>query len=211
MSTLWNTIYTQCTNVLMENGGFQLGLITDSQFYDLAGEILLDFTSKCGLVKQNQPVTMTANTATYTVPDTMCEVQSVLANNTFLFDTSGYYLDNQNATWPTAQSTFPQEWREDELVPKRIQITPAPNVSGTLSLLGTQIPSGSGITGISGSTTVALVPDSFTPYLKYGILALIFGQDGECKDTRKAQYCQARYAEGIAIATAIMGELYRES
>ena len=194
----------------MEDGQFQLGLITDAQFYDLAGEILLDFLQKTGLSKVNSPVSMVSGTATYTVPDTVGTVQSVLANNTYLYDTSGYYLDNTNPTWPTAQSTFPQEWREDELVPKQVQITPTPNVSGTLSLFGTQLPSGSGITGINGSTTVALVPDSFTPYLKYGILALIFNQDGECKDTQKANYCQARYAEGIGIAAAIMGELYRE-
>lgn len=195
----------------MENGAFTLGLITDAQFYVLAGEVLLDFLSKSGVSKVNQPVTMTASTDTYTVPDTVCEVQSVLANKTYLYNTSGYYLDNQNATWPTAQSTFPQEWREDELVPKRIQITPTPNVSGTLSLLGTQIPSGTGITGIGSGTTVLYVPDSFICYLKYGILALIFSQDGECKDNAKAQYCQARYAEGIGIAAGIMGELYREA
>lgn len=194
----------------MENGSFQLGLITDAQFYVLAGEVLVDFLSKTGVSKVNQPVTMTANTDTYTVPDTVCEVQSVLANNTYLYDTSGYYLDNRNATWPSDQYDFPQEWREDELVPKRVQITPVPNVSGTLSLLGTQIPSGNGITGIGSGTTVLYVPDSFTCYLKYGILSLIFSQDGECKDMQKAQYCQARYAEGIGIAAAIMGELYRE-
>lgn len=209
MSTLWSFIYGQCTQVLMEDGGFQLGLITDSEFYSLAGEVLLDFCSKCGFVKFDSPVSMTATSDVYVVPDTMGEVQSVLANDTYLFDTSGYYLDNTNATWPSAQDDFPSEWREDEMVPKRIQITPIPNVSGTIDLLGTQLPSN--ITGISGTTTVEIVPDSFVPYLKYGILAQIFTQDGECKDMNKAQYCQARYAEGIGLAAAIMGELYRES
>jgi hypothetical protein len=60
------------------------------------------------------------------------------------------------------------------------------------------------------SAYLELIPDSFTPYLKYGALAKIFAQDGECKDLQKSYYCAARYAEGISLAAAIMGEEFEQ-
>lgn len=52
--------------------------------------------------------------------------------------------------------------------------------------------------------SVALIPDSFVHYVLYGMLATVFSQDGELKDVMRAQYCEARYKEGINIAKAIM-------
>jgi hypothetical protein len=38
----------------------------------------------------------------------------------------------------------------------------------------------------------------------YGMLAEVFRQDGELKDTMRANYCDARYQEGVNIAKAII-------
>lgn len=50
---------------------------------------------------------------------------------------------------------------------------------------------------------VNLIPDSFVHYILYGMLAHVFRQDGELKDLMRANYCDARYQEGINLANAI--------
>lgn len=60
------------------------------------------------------------------------------------------------------------------------------------------------------SQYLELIPDSFIPYIKYGSLAKIFSQDGECKDLQKAYYAMARYTEGINLAAAIMSEAFEQ-
>jgi len=53
---------------------------------------------------------------------------------------------------------------------------------------------------------IEIVPDSFTQYLKWGVLAKVFSADMESKDTLRARYCQARWEEGIGLARAISTE-----
>ena len=53
---------------------------------------------------------------------------------------------------------------------------------------------------------IDIIPDSFLQYLKYGVLAYVFGRDGETRDKLREQYCQARYSEGISLAQAISME-----
>jgi hypothetical protein len=58
--------------------------------------------------------------------------------------------------------------------------------------------------------TIDLIPDSATPYIKYGILARIWSQDGEQKDEFKAVYANARYTEGINLFGAIMSQAFEQ-
>jgi hypothetical protein len=74
--------------------------------------------------------------------------------------------------------------------------------TGNLSLLGSVIQGD--FSKISMNSTIQYVPDSFTCYLKYGILARIFASDSEMKDLNRANYCNQRYQEGVTIATAAM-------
>lgn len=51
-----------------------------------------------------------------------------------------------------------------------------------------------------------LVPDTFAPYIKYGILERIWSEDGEYKAPDQAGFAQQRYQEGVNLAAAMMSE-----
>lgn len=57
------------------------------------------------------------------------------------------------------------------------------------------------------ASLVEHVPDSFSQYLKYGVLAKIFGVDGELRDELRQRYCSARFSEGVNLAKAISEEV----
>lgn len=259
----WNSLYLQCCDVLLEPGGLQLGLLTTDQFNALALEVLLDFYDKAGLIKKIFNIQMTAGTSIYVEPDQLCEIETALADQTYLHRSSGYYLDNSDPAW-MLQSNQPTMFREDVLPINQLQLSPTPNVSGNdiafnnpghgqiaattthgdfnvtastpgfgviagfsgnpyleavnpgFGLIGTMVPSLGNITAVAEITPddldyILMLPVSFRPYLKYGVLAKIFGSDSELKDMQKAAYCQARYAEGINLAAAIMTNDYTEA
>lgn len=57
---------------------------------------------------------------------------------------------------------------------------------------------------------IEILPDSWVPYIKYGILAVVFGRDGETRDVLRERYCSARLQEGINLAKAISLEYEEE-
>lgn len=49
------------------------------------------------------------------------------------------------------------------------------------------------------------VPDEFVPYVTYGVLADMLSKDGRGQDLPRAQYCESRYQEGVALAAILLG------
>jgi hypothetical protein len=269
MSLKWSVIYQQCAKILLEDGGFQLGLITDDQFWRYAAEVEVDFMSKTGLRWKIFNVPLNFGIPAYSYPEQVCEIQSAVGAENYLFETSDFFLSNTNREWQTEMGT-PEAYREDAIALQRIQVTPTPNVegnqvitfagqpgygiisvvsnpndfniladpatpglgvingfngnpyldstnfgygvlasmvpsTGNLELFATALPYN--VTGIGPDSYIESMPDSLTPYLKYGILAKIFSADSELKDEAKANYCEARYTEGCNFVGAVMSQI----
>ncbi len=51
-----------------------------------------------------------------------------------------------------------------------------------------------------------LIPDSFVPFVAYGVAAKLFSADSEAKDNQRAKYAQQRYQEGLMIVGSVMTE-----
>lgn len=83
----------------------------------------------------------------------------------------------------------------------KIEILPAPSATGTIDILYTKRPAQ--LPQTPDATTLDIVND-FTPYIKWGALADVFAKEGQANDPQKAEYCEVRYQEGIAIARAVL-------
>jgi hypothetical protein len=57
---------------------------------------------------------------------------------------------------------------------------------------------------------IEILPTSFIQYVKYGVLEMCFGRDGETRDVFRQRYAAARYEEGISLARAISGDALDE-
>lgn len=78
----------------------------------------------------------------------------------------------------------------------KLKLYPSPIVSGTLELL--IIKSQDTSTPITVDTIINL-PNNLVPYLKFGVEADIFSQDGLINDPVRMTYCRKRWDEGIQI------------
>jgi hypothetical protein len=131
------------------------------------------------------------------------DVDSLYANGAYLHRGHAFSFDESDSRWGASPSDAPAQWHEDGLDPRKVQITPPPMAAGTLLVIATVQPTASSL-GINDA--LPLVPDLFTPYLKYFCLQKVFEAEGESRDLARADYCRARWDEGLEIAKAIAGE-----
>jgi len=131
MPTTVNDIYQQVAKIFMEDVGFSAGtgMITDSMFFTSLGDVMSDFLSRTGCIKKLVNIPISFGQSTYVEPEVVCEVQAASQNQTFIYRDSGFFLDSANPQW-TSEFDQPAKWREDENLPRRIQLTPTPNVDG---------------------------------------------------------------------------------
>lgn len=282
--------------------GLSLGILTEAQFLQMFGTVLLDFLNRTGLVWEICTQQLGFGTPRYLYPTEISTIEQGFVGGVDLDHVAIQDLDNWDASWNATQGV-PEFWHQDGLPPKTIEVSPIPNYTGagyvmtpgedppiiilgkmnqapittsrgTANVFGTSVYLLTGdlfdsswdgysptlnmrINGVLcqmasvtsptqveliaapgdaaaadwsvsvgsdgnltvmgaksiASTTFTLaevipvIPDSFCPYLGYGVLAKVFATDGEAKDTQRAAYCTARYNEGIMLASAVAGNL----
>lgn len=106
-----------------------------------------------------------------------------------------------------AANTFAPAWVQDTAPPYAYSVSVTPPL--TLQL----IPTGAALAGTlelvslnkgaviaSGTETALGIPNDFLWVIKYGALSDLLTNDGLALDPQRAQYCEARYAQGVELA-----------
>ncbi len=233
MSVSVQSIYDQVCYDLLEDSvsgpGMILGITTQQEVLDYLGQIVMDFLRQTGIIQGIFTQKVQAGVSQYLIPNTMAWtyygfIDAKIIERVDLF--SDYLLGN----W-TRKPGYPKAWHQDGLPIKTAEVVPAPNWNGADPVPTPNIPPfgnyGSFNPGDRNFTligslispnetwtigqTLDTIPDTFTPYLSFGILSRIFSMDGEAKDNQRALYCQSRYEEGVILAKAILWELMEDA
>lgn len=106
--------------------------------------------------------------------------------------------DLMDAGWAQAPD-LPQWYISEELATRQIVLVPPPLQQGVLRLYAALVG-----TVLDRSGIALTIPDELEPYLWYGVLADMFGKQGRAYDAPRAAYCEARYAEGVALGQALL-------
>lgn len=83
-----------------------------------------------------------------------------------------------------------------------LSLVPPPVTPGLLHLFGVFLAEVLDRSGVQ-----LAIPDEWEPYLRYGIMADMFGKQGEAYDQTRATYCEQRWQEGVEAATAVLEAL----
>lgn len=92
---------------------------------------------------------------------------------------------------PVSYSVFGQP-------PVTLSLIPPPALTGAVDLISVQ--SGPQVNLSVAAPVVLGIPDDCSAGLKYGVLAELFGADGQSRDYARAQYCEQRYREYVQVA-----------
>jgi hypothetical protein len=122
-------VYDEVANVLLEPAGLTLGLLTDAEFLNIFSTVLQDFVQQAGLIKRLVPIPVSSGTSSYTVPDYAMDAQEALYSERLIHRETGESLDQLAWMW-RAKTGPPQQWHEDRLAPKTVQVFPTPTSTG---------------------------------------------------------------------------------
>lgn len=95
-----------------------------------------------------------------------------------------------------APAADPQSFSTAVAPPLRIQFGPPPANKGTLDMVSTK-------TGPTLDRTIGVklgVPDTYAHAIKWGAMADLLSVEGEFRDPLRAEYCELRYKQGVALA-----------
>lgn len=113
-------------------------------------------------------------------------------------------VDLLQPTWEYSASPQPVGYQEDIWQTRQLVLVPLPQQGGELFLFMAH--TGTVCTGDAPGVALT-IPDECTPYLVYGVLADMFGQQGRAFDPVRRDYCEARWAEGIALTQAMLAAI----
>ncbi len=123
-------IYIQLCYDLMEPGGLQLGLVSDSEYLRLFKLTLLDFLNSTGILRRIFTQTIFAGVTQYTVPDDILRVDMAFLQGHWLPRSTAGGIANAIRNWRT-RLDIPLCFHEDSLPVKTLELAPGPVYNGT--------------------------------------------------------------------------------
>ncbi len=138
------------------------------------------------------------------LPDSVLDIRrGAFIPNTGFGSVSPLWMDDtwaeqayENSYLQTPPGT-PQIITVSSQPPLSFDVDIQPNVPGSYELL--TIEAGGALSVVASSTL--LIPDDWTWVLKWGALADLFSRESNGKDELRAQYCEARYRQGLQLLT----------
>lgn len=205
---LYNEIQYHLLEVANNGASYGSGLYTTSEVVTTTNNRLQEFLKRTGCIvkRDNTNISSTANTNSVGLPadcidvvrvgfpDTNGNIQAIPFGSTAETDT--YVTNLRGDSSAAVDVPYIINLTVTSDVPQ-ISMWPCPSASRTLDLLYTrraatlpQTPDG----------TVVDCPDDFTPFVKYGALADLFGKTGETHDPVRADLCQSLFEMGVQLA-----------
>jgi len=135
------------------------------------------------------------------LPDSVMDVRRAAwidANGVFttLWRSDEWAAEAFKNRWETSPSNPPQAYSTAVEPPVTLQLIPGNSDVGQVELV--TVSSGASLNPTAG--VLLGVPDDFAWVVKWGALADLLGREGQSKDTERAQYCEFRWKEGVALA-----------
>lgn len=226
-------IYTQVCYDLLEPGGLQLGILSDSEFIRFLKLTICDFCNSTAILRRIFTQTVFAGVPEYLIPDDILRTDMVFLQGAWLPRSTAGSIANSIRDW-RRKLGLPVCFHEDQLSIRTVGLAPSPNYNGSYipgadepdpphgqydsfsaivnSVIQTP-PEHRGLTIIGpwcpDEVTMDCeldVPEALFCYLIWGVLERIFSADSELADQQRALFCRANYAEGVALFRAITGE-----
>lgn len=164
--------------------------------------ILQDFLHRTGITSAIAFLDGVPNQGKYDLPQNLIDLRRIAwrpgtsgTDYVELYAVDTFQQDMQTDDWSANASQVPTGYLLNLLPSLTVMVTPTPNDQGQAELTITTL----GRTPTGGGVPLS-VPDDWTPYIMWGVLAQMFGKSGEASDPQRASYCAQRYEEGIEMA-----------
>lgn len=159
-----------------------------------------DFIRRTGLFKQTFTISVGSGTQMVFDRPTGCfDIDRVSYQGKKLYRVTTWDLSREDPNWRTNTSGHPRYYYEDGLAVGKFAIDRRPSSSFELTVIGDMAPTDHTVSGYT--TELIFVPDQWEQYIRWEVLSLMYGKDGDGQDVARSSYAHQRYLFGIGLAT----------
>lgn len=197
--------------ILMEDSALSTGVWNIAEVINYTNDIQSDFARDTQCLKQYNLISggAVAGQRLYSDPADSMQIDRIDFNGKPLYRTSRHMLDLEDRQWKTKSGT-PKRYHTDFLNDRKtFEFDRAPTAAMAaipIGVLSTELPTDVTVVG-----SFIDLPDHVIPYLQWGVLAKLFGKQGENQDLARANYCESRYLWGVSLYRRLMGAELQEA
>lgn len=163
-----------------------------------------DFLRRTGITIFNLTQNMPAgNTITFLKPVGTMDIERVSFNKRRMRRQSTWDLTRQNPGWRNNPPGRPKYWHEDHLGVNNFEVDKRPAAGGTFRFFVTMIPTPHAFYPAGYSEDLNVI-DAWEPYIRWDVLSLALGKEGDMQDVRRSGYCHQRYMLGVTLAKRLV-------
>jgi hypothetical protein len=163
-----------------------------------------DFLRRTAIVVSDLPIILPAgNAILFQKPSGAMDIERISFNGKRMRRQTTWDLSRENQNWRNNSPGAPRYWHEDHLNVNDLEVDRRPVAGGTFRFFCTVIPV-EHVAYPAGYLEDIPFIDAWEPYIRWNVLSLALGKDGDMQDIARSAYCQQRYLLGVALANRLV-------
>ncbi len=208
MTTVGDLLTRVARDLHQKDNTFKLGLEapywSPNEMIGYVNYVERDFLRRTGIqIFDIAQVMGAGSTIAFTKPVGTMDIERLSFNKVRMRRQSVWDLTRENPNWRNNLPGRPRYWHEDHLGVNNLEVDRRPAAGGTLRFFVSMVPPvhaaypGGYIENIS-------VIDCWEPYIRWDVLSLALGKDGDFQDVKRSGYCHQRYMLGVSLAKRLV-------
>jgi hypothetical protein len=183
-----------------EDNTFGTGLWTQNEMLRYVEYAEIDFLRRTGILKYDTTVAVVAGTTRlFTKPTRTMQIERMSFNGVRLRRQTSWDLEREDANWRATPNGRARYWHEDHLPVNQFELDRRPAAGGNLRIFYDTVPVEHADAPAGIAENIA-VPDVWEPYIRWEVLSLALGKDGDNQDMERSDYAHRRYLLGVFLA-----------
>lgn len=182
---------------------FPSGLWSQEEMFGYINFAERDFLRQATIQWTDHSQIADGTTRVFARPADAIGLRRIAFNGKRLWNTTAWQLAREDPSWRNS-SGEPSQWYYDQLEPVDFAIDKVPIRPGILRIFYFKAP-----TPVNSMLDTLSVRDHWEPYIRWKVLNLAWGKDGDGQDLARSGYCNKRFMFGVFLAARLMTALDR--
>lgn len=178
---------------------FDSGAWTVSEMLGYLNYAEKKFLERTGILKSDDTITADGSAIVFNRPNNTIDIDRISFYGKPLRRQTLFDLELEDRSWRSKTTGKPSYWHEDNLPNSQFEINKIPAAGGNLRIFSDYIPDE--YTDTSGDIHLT---DEWEQYLRWKVISLALGKDGDNQDVGRSDYADQRFRLGITLARRLM-------
>ena len=183
-----------------EDTAFSSLLWTPAEMIEYLNHAQRDFYRRTGIYKTDATVPLApGGTIVFDKPNGIMDMERISLNYKRVRRVTSWDLQRENPLWRANPNGSPHYYHEDHLPIGQFEFDKVPAQGGSYRIFADILPTEN--TDMTGNIQV---DDVWEQYIRWEVMSLALGRDGENQDVARSRYAHQRYLLGVALAKRLV-------